>query len=244
MLQLTCPHCGKALQIPEKYAGQSGKCKHCQQPIMVPPLAQARPENSYGIPDDIDAQLDAPSAFDEPPVVVERKRKLTQEEQQRIGCLLLFIILAALFWRGCLYDGEENKPKPSRPVTSQRPIAPKQRSLEYKLAIINKRGYVSEDDITVRRFRFLLGDLDNKFIESRQQIADMSVLAVEMLDEVGIAESLLNIMEGVNSIFPIKMENQRYAEYSAAYVTLRKKGMQHDEAVGSLGDIIRALSGR
>lgn len=36
MFELTCPHCKAELRIPDKYAGQNGKCKHCQQQITVP----------------------------------------------------------------------------------------------------------------------------------------------------------------------------------------------------------------
>jgi len=32
----TCPECGHQLQIPERYAGQRGKCKHCGAYIQVP----------------------------------------------------------------------------------------------------------------------------------------------------------------------------------------------------------------
>ena len=39
MIRLNCPHCSQALEIPEEYAGQTGGCKHCQQPFTVPILA-------------------------------------------------------------------------------------------------------------------------------------------------------------------------------------------------------------
>ena len=42
MIQMKCPQCGKELHIDEKYAGQSGRCQQCQQPITVP-NAQERP---------------------------------------------------------------------------------------------------------------------------------------------------------------------------------------------------------
>ena len=34
--------------------------------------------------------------------------------------------------------------------------------LEYQLAVINKKGYVSKDDVTITRFRYLLQSLDSK----------------------------------------------------------------------------------
>lgn len=44
--------------------------------------------------------------------------------------------------------------------------------LEHQLAIINAGGYVSENHITVARFRSLLNQLSYKYIEDRQQIAE------------------------------------------------------------------------
>ena len=41
MIKLTCPHCGEALSIPEKYAGKTGVCKLCKSSITVPSLVQS-----------------------------------------------------------------------------------------------------------------------------------------------------------------------------------------------------------
>ena len=84
-------------------------------------------------------------------------------------------------------------------------------SLEYKLATINARGYVSKDHITVARFRSLLDQLSSTYVENKQQIADMSVTAQEMLKKDGIEENLLNIMEGLNQLFATRIENQKGA---------------------------------
>ena len=114
-------------------------------------------------------------------------------------------------------------------------------SLEYKLATINAGGYVSKDHITVARFRSLLNQLSTTFVEDKQQIADMSVTAQNLLKKDGIQESLINIMEGMNQIFPRKIDNHKYAEYAAAYVILRSKGQSHTEAIRGLQALLRAL---
>lgn len=36
MFQLTCAQCGNELAIPDRFAGQAGRCRHCQAPIAVP----------------------------------------------------------------------------------------------------------------------------------------------------------------------------------------------------------------
>ena len=79
------------------------------------------------------------------------------------------------------------------------------------------------------------------FKENKQQIADMTVKAQKLLKEVGVKESLLNIMEGMNRLFSKPIENQSYAEYTAAYITLREKGFSHKEAIDSLKAILETF---
>ena len=45
MVEIHCPHCGKALRIDEKYRGQHGACKYCRGIIDVP-LASVQPASS------------------------------------------------------------------------------------------------------------------------------------------------------------------------------------------------------
>jgi hypothetical protein len=113
-------------------------------------------------------------------------------------------------------------------------------SLEYQLATINAGGYVPQDHITVARFRSLLSQLSSAFVENRQQIADMSITAQQLLRQDGIEESLLNIMEGMNKLLSRNVGNRRYIRYASAYVTLRSKGYSHSQAVGGLRVIIRS----
>jgi len=117
-------------------------------------------------------------------------------------------------------------------------------SLAYKLATIDSTGYVSKDHVTVARFRSLLNQLSAKFVEDEQQIADMTAKARQMLRADGIEESLLNMMEGMNQLFIRTIENQQYAEYIAAYITLRSKGESHADAISGLQGILRAVGAR
>ncbi len=41
MITMTCTNCGQQLNIPERFAGQKGTCKHCQAPMTVPALPGA-----------------------------------------------------------------------------------------------------------------------------------------------------------------------------------------------------------
>lgn len=121
------------------------------------------------------------------------------------------------------------------------PLSIADESLEYKLAVINAGGYVPKNHITVARFRSLLQQLSDTYVENRQQIADMTVTAQNLLRKEGIQENLLNIMEGMNQLFSKPVGNQKYAEYAAAYVTLRGKGQSHSQAMRGLKAILESL---
>jgi len=138
----------------------------------------------------------------------------------KVRCSVVVLVLMGMLFSATAHGGE---------------------SIEYQLAVINAGGVVPKDDITVARFRSLLKQLDDTFVEDKQQIADMAVKARKLLKDEGIDEKLLNIMEGMNKLFSKPIENQKYAEYSAAYVLLRQKGMSHAEAFDGLKGILESM---
>jgi hypothetical protein len=132
-----------------------------------------------------------------------------------------------------------NSAQPPKAATKTAPAPEKKLTYEEMLATIDGDG---TEEIKVNRFRSLLSQLDDTYVENKKQISDMTVRGKEILKKEGVTESLLNIMEGMNKIFPSKIENQKYAEYIAAYLTLRKKGQSHQEAVDGLTDLIAAIT--
>jgi hypothetical protein len=103
-------------------------------------------------------------------------------------------------------------------------------SIEYSLALINAEGNLSDDDITIDRFRNLLNQLSENYSESKQTIGDQSVKAMQILKKEGVSESVLNIMEGMSQICPYKAPNQKYSEILAIYCESRTR-MSHEDAV-------------
>jgi len=93
---------------------------------------------------------------------------------------------------------------------------------------------VSRDDDSIENFRTLLRQLDEKFIEDVKQIGDTSVSTKFLLRDDGIQENLLNIMEGMNQLFSGKPEDMKYAEYTSLYLSMRKKGYSHNNAIKGL----------
>jgi len=113
--------------------------------------------------------------------------------------------------------------------------------LEYKLAVIDAKGHIPEDHITVARFRSLLDQLSATFVEDRSKIAAVTVKGQEILREKGIEEKMLRMMEGTNRLFLKPFPNQKYSEYLSAYVVLRVQGETHDEALEGLRALLEGL---
>jgi len=105
-------------------------------------------------------------------------------------------------------------PTPTPPTDS----TPK-KSYEYMLATLDN-GYVDEDDIVVNRYRYLLDSLEKKTINTRQQIADMTVNVQQKAREhYGKEPKLIDILEASNKVIPAgrKMD---YAEVSAMVMVM------------------------
>ena len=192
--------------------------------------------------------------------MANEKKIKTKKSSKKMGIVIgvIFIIIILIFY---MWTAGAFKPKEIRKFTVEEKreavekrteelrkkrkmetIKPKAKteSMEYMLATIEK-GYVSRDDIIIARFRSLLQQLDSTYIESKKQIGDMTVTAQNLLRNEGIKESLLNIMEGMNGLFSKRVENQSYAEYTTAYIVLRKKGQSHYEAIAGLKALLESL---
>lgn len=91
----------------------------------------------------------------------------------------------------------------SSPALSASPSPTPQKSLEYMLASINKGYPVDDDDISVKRFRFLLDSLEKKTTNTRQQIADYTVNTQNIAREkYGKEIKLIDLMEQANKAIP------------------------------------------
>ncbi len=115
-------------------------------------------------------------------------------------------------------------------------------ALEYQLAQLDSDKYVAKDDLVVFRFKSLLDQLSQTFVDDKEQIAHATYKVKTILEQHGIKESMLNMMEGINSVFYMKIKNQNYNEYLAAYTTLRIKGISHQDSIKGLQDIIKPIS--
>lgn len=112
---------------------------------------------------------------------------------------------------------------------------------EYKLAVYNARDYVSQDDKNVNRLQSALDRLSEHFVEDRQQMVNISLIAYKKVNVLGAKdESLVSIMEDMDKVFCYNdVKNQNYGEYAAIYIRLRMGGQSRKQAIETLQTIVR-----
>lgn len=110
---------------------------------------------------------------------------------------------------------------------------------ERQLANIDAKQRVADDDITIARFRSLLNQLSETFSMRRQDIADKTVAIQQYLRKEGVEEKMLNMMEGINRIFPSNAGDWKYNTILAYYATFRIKGRSHFEAIDGIEAVVR-----
>jgi hypothetical protein len=103
---------------------------------------------------------------------------------------------------------------------------------EHKLAAINAGSSVSNEDLTVTRFREILDNIAANFSkDNKQGIANALVGTKYLLDNEGISESLLDVAESLNGITVPDNAELKFKQIGVAYAALRAKGKNSKEAV-------------
>lgn len=127
------------------------------------------------------------------------RQLIKKRKQQRLKAVIAVVVVGILIIFANVIKINTNSSTSSN--TDKKSIV--NTSLEYKLASINKGGYVSDNNITITRFRYLLESLDAKTKQSKQRIADMLVTGQRILrEQYGRDISLLTLTEGVNNYIP------------------------------------------
>ena len=143
----------------------------------------------------------------------------------------VIIVLIVIGFIGSLFSPSETSEKQEQPKASVNEPSSTQdtteESLEYKLATINAGKYIEKDDLTINRFRYLLDTLENKTKNTKEEIADMSVAALEKVakEKYGLDITLLELIEGANNSIPKEATGTDavdYAEIVVLYIELIK----------------------
>jgi len=96
----------------------------------------------------------------------------------------------------------------------------KNETVEYKLATLYKGFPPGEDDPIVMQFKDLLDNIERKTINTRIDIADITVKAQELLKENGIERSLLQILNDFNDSIPNEATSLKLEEVASLYMLL------------------------
>ena len=94
-------------------------------------------------------------------------------------------------------------------------------------AFINNNGAISKNDISVKRSKYLLQNISKHVVETPQQVADMSVIGMQSLEnKYGIKVSLITILEEMNKTLMSAdlPSNQKYLDLLTMYVLLLANG--------------------
>jgi len=115
-------------------------------------------------------------------------------------------------------------------------------SLGYKMATIDTKEYYSETDPLVKRYNNMFDQLDVKFIESEDRIADMTVVAKNELEKIGLNEPMINIMEGICRLVDVNTKTRKYADNVSCYIIFRSQGFNHSAALKEMQDLLTVMS--
>ncbi len=97
----------------------------------------------------------------------------------------------------------------------------KEYTTEYKLAVIDKGGYLEEYDPIVSEYKIVLDNLKSKVINDEMEIADTVVKAQEILrEEHQINLQILKIMKDLDASIPEDIKNLDLVEITSAYIVL------------------------
>jgi hypothetical protein len=115
-------------------------------------------------------------------------------------------------------------------------------SLGCKMATVDTKKYYTDADPLVKRYNNMFNQLDVKYIENKDQIADMTVTAKNELENIGQIEPMINIMEGICRLTDSNTKNKKYAENITCYIIFRSQGFNHGDTLKKMQDLLSVMS--
>ncbi len=149
-------------------------------------------------------------------------------KSQNLCTQLTYLFLLLLVLTSC----EGSEPKEATATN-------KESTLEYKLATLDKGGFVQENDPILKRYEAVLNQLSTRHSETKDQIGDMTYQSKKLLFESGVDESILDIMEALASVNVDK--EIKYSVLVTDYVVFRKKGVSKQEIINDFNKIMNTL---
>ena len=163
-----------------------------------------------------------------PPVAWRTKRIAIDTAVVTVGVLVIVGVVGALLPRDAIRtDIEpdmETEPASALEASARATTREQESSLEFKLAVVHRGGYVPENDPLVAEFATALDRLEAKCPEDRPTLGDMGVTGQRLLAADGINEPLLDVFQNWRASIPDYAEDGDVgpcADIMAAYVALR-----------------------
>ena len=114
-------------------------------------------------------------------------------------------------------------------------------SIAYKIATIDF-GYVKNDDIRIKRINFLLNEISKRCIEDQSKIADITSVMQDQLENIGVKETITNMLEGMYSSIPKHLTKQQFNHYISLYTMARiENNMSHTQALLYLNNFVKKM---
>jgi hypothetical protein len=152
-------------------------------------------------------------------------------------------LLAALCGMGALMLSDKStRPDPTAWTPASAPAAVSKGEDESPAMNLAILAGERDDTLKINRYKSLLSQLSNTYTDNEEHIAGTAYAVQGFLKDKGISETTLNVLEGLNSIFPGRVPNQKIDEWAKSYMILRDKGQSHEQAVAGLAALAGALS--
>lgn len=114
-------------------------------------------------------------------------------------------------------------------------------SMAQTLASLDLDRIVADPE-EAKQYSHLLGLLSDKFDETEDRIGNMTVAAVDSLEQQRINSKNIEVMEAAQAAVISKRDERDYAVYLGVYITYRSQDWTHDEAVDGMRTIFQILS--
>lgn len=114
---------------------------------------------------------------------------------------------------------------------------PKDMPIEQKFIVTSVGHYVPPEDSSVSRARELIDRAAKSYGMSKELVADQAYVTYKTGKESGVEVSAMEVLEGATLAF-VDNSGMEFSKNCAAYLTLRKSGMPHAEAMMGLKGLV------
>ena len=117
-----------------------------------------------------------------------------------------------------------------------------QNTMGAKMALLSDGKYHSDNEPISKRYENIMNQLDYKYVETKDRIADMTSVCKKELVNIGVEEPLINIMNDILLLNDRYTTNKKYADNIVLYITLRNVGNDHTKTIQGMQNLLNTGS--